>query len=305
MRVVDEMSYTPNSAARMLKTRKTGTLGYLYNRDRAFNEQILASGLFEAIEVEAQDCGYHIAIASVPHERGRASLPIMIEQHRVDGVFLRGEMDDELITSIEKAGMPLVLLGNYRRDRDIECVIADDIGGAYRAARHLLDIGHTRIGFIGAPMGNMWSWERLQGLRLGLDERNLPLKEQWISTDDLWSGREGFLRMMDLEDKPTAIFCANDRFARTAMETAREKGLSIPEDISLVGFDNDPWTAKSNPPLTTVDTFPELIGKAAVKKMQTLVEGERTPWRAVTPAKLIIRNSTCPPSGGQHDERKE
>ena len=292
MRLVQEMNYKPNSAARILKTRKTGVLGYLYNRKVSFCAQYTPVRIFEALEIEAQGCGYHMSLASIDNGNG-IHIPPMVDEERIDGIFVGGDMEPEFLKKLKDRGVPMVLLGNYSREVDIDCVIQDDIGGAYQLTKHLLGLGHNDIGFIGAPFDNIWSWERLQGMRLAMDENKIAINEDWINTEDLWSGREGFLKLMSLPNKPTAIICACDRLARTVLDVAREKEINIPDDISVVGFDNEAWTAQCCPPLTTVDILPEEIGKAAIQKMTSILNGAKSaPSRTVIQTRLIIRGST-------------
>jgi LacI family transcriptional regulator len=296
MELVKELNYVPNSAARSLKTNKTGILGYLYNRKRPFSEQITPMRIFESLEIEAQGCGYHMAMASVSDSDADSGLPLMVKEHRVDGIFLGGQMDLPLLKKLTSNKIPFVLLGNYARDIEAACIIQDDIGGAYKVVKHFIDLGHRRIAFIGAPFDNLWSWERLQGMRLAMDEFNFELNSDYIHAEDAWSARGGFLKLVGMAQPPTAIFCASDRLARTAMETALEKGITIPGNVSLAGFDDEPWSSVSVPPLTTVSIFPEMIAAAAIEKMTGMIDGKTVISRVVTPTKLIIRNSTGAPS---------
>jgi DNA-binding LacI/PurR family transcriptional regulator len=293
MDMVKELNYVPNSAARTLKTNKTGILGYLYNRETPFSEQITPMRIFESLEIEAQGCGYHMALASIPSNGLTAKLPLMVEERRVDGIFLGGKMDSSLIKKLKEIRVPLVLLGNYARDVESACVIQDDIGGAYSVIKHFIELGHRRIAFIGAPFDNLWSWERLQGMRLAMDEFNIEIKPQYLHSEDAWSGRNGFLSLMELDCAPTAIFCASDRLSRTVMETALERGISIPSDVSIAGFDDEPWSSVSVPRLTTVSIFPEVIAVAAIEKMTGMINGKSVISRVVTPTKLIVRESSA------------
>lgn len=294
MELVKELNYTPNSAARTLKTNKTGTLGYLYNRDKPFSEQTTPIRIFEALEIESQSRGYHMALASIPNNGPEIKLPVMVEEQRVDGLFLGGQMDSDLILKLQERNIPLVLLGNYARDVDVSCIIQDDIGGAYKIIKHFLDNGHKRIGFIGAPMDNLWSWERLQGMRLALEECGITFDNELIHSEDLWSGRDAFLKLMGLSNPPTAIFCACDRLARNVIEVANEQGIKIPEKLSIAGFDDEPWAAMANPPLTTVNIFPQKMAIAAIEKMMGIIDEKTIVSRTVTPAELIVRDSSGP-----------
>ena len=294
MGLVEELKFVPNSAARALKTNKTGVLGYLYNRKSPFSEQVTPMRIFESLEIEAQGCGYHMAMASVPDNSVAGRLPMMVEERRVDGIFLGGQMDVALIKKLSAAGIPVVLLGNYARDVEVACIIQDDIGGAYKVVRHFVELGHRRIAFIGAPFDNLWSWERLQGMRLAMDEMNYTVDPGYIQAQDPWSGREGLIALMAMKQPPTAIFCASDRLARTVMETALEKGFAIPDVVSIAGFDDEPWSSTCVPSLTTVNIFPEAIAVSAIEKITGMIDGKTIAARVVTPTKLIIRNSSGP-----------
>lgn len=293
MELVRKLNYTPNTSSKNLLTNKTNTFGYLYNRDCPLSERIPAMLIFEALEIAAQNQELHMVFSSVKNSSQGGELPLMVQEKRVQGIFLGGKVDSQLVRKLQQNGIAIVLIANHSLDINVDCVIQDNIKGAYFAVKHLLDHGHRRIGFIGPPMDELWSWERLQGMRLAFNKAGLLLDNELVHTEDMWSPAEGFSKLIKLSSPPTAIFCANDRLARTVINLARNNNISIPDDLSLVGFDNEPWTSESGASLTTVDINPELLAQTAISRMKTIVKKkELEPITKLTPTKLIIRNST-------------
>lgn len=295
MELVRKMHYSPNSTVRNLRANKTGNFGYIYNRDCPISEKLPAMRLFEALEIEAQGSGYNMVLSSVDNNTKDAELPLMVRDNRVDGIFLGGRIESRLIKKIQQSHTPLILLANHSLEAEIDCVIQDNIRGAYQAVSHLMDNGHERIGFIGAPFDELWSWERLQGMRLTFDKRGMKLDDELIHVEDMWSPAEGFHELMQLSEPPTAIFCANDRLARRLLKVARAAQVEIPGDVSLVGFDNEPWTGESWASVTTVDICVDVMAKAAISKMRALMaDNSDVPLTTLTPTSLIVRESTLP-----------
>ena len=131
-------------------------------------------------------------------------------------------------------------------------------------------------------------------MRLALEESGISIDNELMSAEDLWSGREAFSRLINNSNPPTAIFCASDRLARTVMEAASEMQIPVPQKLSIVGFDDEPWSSQCSPSLTTVNIFPDKMALAAVEKMLGMINNTTILCRSVTPAELIVRESSGP-----------
>lgn len=225
----------------------------------------------------------------------------------IDGVMRRNPV-----------GVVLVLSGVSRAQRqqlqarDIPFVVVDPVGdpgpgvpsvgsanwhGGLIATRHLLSLGHRRIGMIGGPVEMLCSRARLSGFRAAMDEADVPVCDELIVAGDferdcgLDLGRE----LLDRPDRPTAIFVANDIMAFGVYEAARQAGLSIPEDLSVIGYDDLDVAEWAGPPLTTIRQPLAEMGRQAAQIVLTLDETTRTP-RVELATDLIIRASTAPPN---------
>lgn len=290
-----QLNYHPHAAARSLVSRRAMTLGLILCQtpEQVFADPFLPQVLL-GINSVAQECGYRILLETVAHpdDDGYAALAL---EKRTDGIILSGpRSDDRALRALHAEGFPIVLLGQLR-DTDIPFVDVDNVQAAYIAVEHLIRLGHTRIGIItNGPLHYTASADRLEGYRRALADHHIPLDERLITTGAFReeSGREAMERLLDLPQPPTAVFAASDAVALGAMVAIRRRGLHIPRDIALVGFDDIPLSAYVNPPLTTVRLPAYELGREAAWLLVEIVEG-RTPesTRVLLETTLVVRES--------------
>jgi LacI family transcriptional regulator len=289
--VIDELGYTSSLAAKSMRSRKTNVIG-LVTRDltSAFNIHVV-KGANLAIEKFGYDLMVYTGVS-----RGNEALKVW-EQHQV--ARLNGSVTDGIIVSVPivnsfSTAFPLVAVDSHIQGTEFPAVIATNHRGALAVMEYLIGLGHTRIGFIGGHPYLQSATRRLHGYMDGLREAGIPIDPELIQSGNFRreKGYECALKLLSLPNPPTAIFAANDNTAIGVMEVAREMGLSIPHDLSLVGFDNMPESAYLNPPLTTVDQSIEEMGFVATEMLISLIEGEilESNLRKI-PTKLIIRDS--------------
>jgi LacI family transcriptional regulator len=200
-------------------------------------------------------------------------------------------------------GLPLVLLDARTEDGSVPSVVPDDLGGARAAIGHLVEAGHRRIGFINAIDPVPAAALRLQGYREVLAEAGIGADDDLVTKGDgTPGGEQTALRLLALPDRPTAIFCFNDRTAMGVLRAARRLGLTVPGDLSVVGYDNHdviaPWM---DPPLTTVQ-LPHLeMGRWGTEHLLAIIDGriptDEPPVQMRMPCPLVVRASVAPPRG--------
>lgn len=299
-RVIDaarRLNYVPDSKAITLATGRTQMLGLVMRQTpwQVYADAFLGNvllGLSNATEF----AGYHILVHPSATDLNCEQLA---RSQKVDGLILSGPMVQEPeLVALHTEGTPIVVQGTTEPS-DIPSVDVDNVRAARMATEHLLALGHRRIGHItNAPLTYAAARDRLAGYRQALESAGIPFDALLVCegnyTDN--SGAVAMRTLLDLGDPPSAVFVASDVVALGAIQLARERGLRIPADISLVGFDDIPLAKHLDPGLTTVHLPAFDLGRKAGEMLLHLVRGEQPPRRRVVlETELIIRGSTGPP----------
>ena len=302
---IRELDYRPYGLARSLRRRTSRTVGVLVpdNTNPYFAEmaRLLEDHFF------AQ--GYNVIICNTEQDPSKEEvyLDLLLEK-AVDGiVFVSTGNDPEAIDKLNRGTTPCVLV-----DRDIDSlavdrVLSDNLAGAYEATRYLLELGHRRVACISGPQGLASTTDRLRGYQRAMAEAGLA--ERVVHGDfQIESGRAALVELMSSGDRPTAVFSSNDLMALGAINAAAAAGIRIPDELSVVGFDDIAFAAYAVPPLTTVRQAKEEI---AMRTVQTLLgergrhddaagdgrrdQGGGTESWVVKP-ELVVRASVAPPA---------
>ncbi|MDA0159858.1 substrate-binding domain-containing protein [Solirubrobacter ginsenosidimutans] len=256
----------------------------------------------------AHEHGLLLSIASTQHEHAR-ELELLEElAASTDGAILI--LPEASGAELERAvpnGYPLAVVDPRVPVGDrIPSVAAAYRRGAYHAIEHLLALGHRRIGVISGPPGYAASVERAAGCREALADAGLTLDpDLWVEADfEIGPGAAGAAQLLDVADPPTAIFGCNDPIACGALRAARERGLRVPEDVSIVGFDDFPLAAATTPALTTIRQPMAEIGRAGVGLIVRQLGGRQSRGPQLElPTRLIVRESTGPAPARREPER--
>ena len=302
-RVLDAMrdlQYSPSLAARGLTNNRTYVLGLIipHEPDYSFRDPFLLE-IIRGVEGVASNNDYNVLLSMSKKPSQRATYDRFLRAGYVDGVItvetLKGELDEQELAA---SGIPRVSAG-YREDMQTRnSVFCDDRHGGYLVTKHLLELGHRRIGVISGPANFIGAMVgRLQGACDALAEYGLTLDPGLLTYGDfsIESGSRAAEPLLKHVHRPTAIFSMNDRMALGAISRAREAGLHVPRDLSVVGFDDIPLTSVIDPPLTTIRQFPAELGKVATQHLLTMIEQEITQFASVViPVELIVRGSTAP-----------
>ena len=213
-------------------------------------------------------------------------------------IAVTDELGPEEIAALARLRLPLVVIDPMNvPSRDIVSVGSTNFRGGQAAARHLVELGHRRIAYLGGRASAECSLARLAGFRSALESAGVGLPEERVlSTEDFHyqDGLDGASRLLSLAERPTAVFAASDELARGAIEAARERGISVPDGLSVVGFDDTDIARIASPPLTTVRQPLQEMGAVALRTVLRLVAGEKIDANHVELAtELVVRASTA------------
>jgi LacI family transcriptional regulator len=297
LQVVREHGFATNRGARGLSSGRTGMIGLtlpLVN-DAYFGPML--SGATEAL----YESDLRIVLCPTLHEHDReVSLMERLMRGTTDGAILMlpEESLDEL-ESLQRQGYPFVVVDPREQPPDgIACVAAMHSAGAMQATEHLLALGHRRIGAIAGAPGWYATEERMHGFRAALAAAGILLDPELVVYSD-WRIPQGIAaadRLLSLRDRPTAIFGFNDNVAIGALHAARARGLTVPDDLSVVGFDDTAQTVIVTPTLTSVSQPLAELGRMGVSLLTRLLDGQRVDaLRMELSTKLVVRESTAPP----------
>ncbi len=290
-RVIADLGYTSSLAARSLRSRRTNVIGLIMpDVEDPFCIQVM-KGVHRAIAKLEYDLIAYTSGSIKKQSKAER------EQHYVS--LLNGSITDGVIvvtpsaTSFSTAA-PVVAVDPNNECPECLAIIATNHAGALAAMEYLISLGHRRIGFIGGRSDLQSARRRLQGYEDALRQANIALDPDLITIGEFTAetGRECAQRLLSLPEPPTAIFAANDQSAIGAIRAAQEAGLRVPDDLSVVGFDNIPEAAYFNPALTTVDQFIDRMGYVATELLIALIQGESLESDLYEIAtQLVIRDS--------------
>jgi LacI family transcriptional regulator len=299
-RVIARIGYSPNRLARSLKGSSTRTIGVLLpDLGNPFSSD-LASGIEEILLTR----GYYPFVVSAGGGREEAAVQGFID-HRVAGAVLAtrcSSMDRAAVSDIARKRFPVVVVGPEFDGEDVDHVIAAYRRGGFEATEHLIASGRRRIAFIGSTLDNPHPVRRFQGYLDALKEYGLkPDRALAVqpSKPGAWNthrdGYECMNQLLDLKKRPDAVFAGNDYAAAGALRAMRERGVSVPDDIAIVGFDNVACAAYSSPPLTTVNQFAREQGKRAAGLLTERIEATRRyqPGEELFQCELVVRESSA------------
>lgn len=292
-----QLGYTPHAAARRLILGRSESVAIVpgFNMPGIFSDlfyRAVLAGVGGVFEV----AGYRMLIT--PAVRPVAQTPPFVQMAKareVDGILIVGVVDAQWVLEIMDAGIPVVLLDNYLSNVPIPAVVNDNTGGTFSATRYLAALGHTRIGFIGAAVDYPFGRETRDGYHQALSDAGLPYDPalELSIPIDVGTARQTAAKLLSIAERPTAIFAVTDMMAFGVIKAARDQGLAIPTDLSVVGMDDIELAAVTDPPLTTVRIRKEDMGRRAALMLLDLIRGNKVDHGvAVLSTNLIVRGTT-------------
>ena len=292
--VVETLGYRPNNVARNLRTRQSKMVAVIVPDITNPFYAVLARGLADA--VEGADYGTYVCNTDGALAREHRFMEDVLD-HGVDGVVMGSvTVPPDVVTRLADLGTPFVCMHRGIEHPLVDTIWADDVSGAREATAHLLAGGVDRVAMIDGP-GDTGG--RLEGYREALAEAGAPFRDELVVHGD-WTrhgGHDAMCRLLELPERPSAVFCANDLMAIGAMDAAHEAGLRIPEDLRLAGFDDIEAATLVNPALTTVQNPSYETGRTAGELLLDRMTGRhgRGQRSAVLPCRLVVRGSSAAP----------
>lgn len=299
LQVAEDLHYRPSRVAQSLRSSKTQTIGVLVPQV----DQPFFGKLTFAIQNALKGHDYYTLVANTMEDRTQENkyLEMLLEQ-RVEGVLIvptgQSKLPFERLTS---NGIPTVII-----DRDIsnvqtaDRILCNNRQGAEDAMQHLIDLGHTHICIMGGPSYSTAVQERIKGVRRAAlaSESDIAFDVVDLALPEFQRGVDAALEVLRRDERPTAIFALSDIIAVSVLHAAQQIGLSVPDDLSVIGFDDIPLASYSLPALTTVAQPVEDMGRLAAEALLERIDEKRTtPATQELMLELVVRQSTAPPRG--------
>lgn len=263
----------------------------------------------KGVESVFRDTHYRLFLANTDESSKIEDAVLNDVLPRVDGIILAPAVEqEETPLRLGREGMPIVLVDRELTEKTFDSVLVDNPGGAAAAARHLIELGHTAIAMISGPLGNTPGRARYDGLLAALAEFGIQPPPEYLEVADFREsgGYRAMLRLLDLPEPPTAVFCANNVMTVGGLKALAAKRVMVPRDVSLIGFDDLDLGMLLHPPLTVIDRPAEEQGALAGRLMLRRLEGDQNdgPNRVVMPTKLVVRASCGKPRSGPLPRRR-
>lgn len=305
LRISKELGYAPHPIARSMNTGRTGVLGLLLPQDIPI---ILENPFFNQF---MKGIGYvcdknALSFMLVPPVRG--SMLKAIDHAVADGFLVIGlETEDPVVKILKQRGIPFVMVDSDPVE-NIPCVLVNDYENSHNAALHIIEQGHKQIAIVAFKSGKECQWEkytgtlrwRLKGYLDGLATIGLSLDNPEITIfeceNSIKGGKDVFSRFWKVSSHPTAVLAMSDIIAIGIINAAHNRGLHVPKDLSVVGYDDIPEAKRTNPPLTTIHQPIVEKGNYAAELLVKVIEGVSTSEHYTLPTELVIRDSVAPPS---------
>ena len=302
--IAQELGYMPRAAARSLKTNRSQVLGVVVSsmNDPFFGE------ILQGIEDGAQESGYSLFIAASQRDLVREQKIVQsMMEHRVDGVIICSTtFSAEKGRQFLAYGLPIVVINNQSAEDYRYSIYHDDVDGSRQVTRHLIELGHLRIAYLGNSLSGRTTFDRQTGYLQEMESANLPIPQGYtyeIAGGEPQNGLDALKHFLDLSIVPTALVCYNDMLAVGMLKGLQQIGIKVPEDISVAGFDNIVFSTYTNPPLTTFDQPKQFIGSEAARLVIDLLQAHNDdpatagPKIRILKGRLLVRQSTAPPPG--------
>jgi LacI family transcriptional regulator len=293
MDIVSDLGYESSLVASSLRRNSTNVIGILVPEFEPFSTELL-KGISSAVE----GTGYELLAYSGNLEHNQVGWERR-SLSRLAGTLIDGAVIVAPTASVTDATIPVVAVDPHTGKTGPSTVEADNVGGARAATRHLIELGHRRIAHIRGRTDLVSAQLREQGYREALEAAGIPFDPELVRVGGYRAAEttDAARELLSRSDRPTAVFAANDLSAIRVLEIARELGLRVPQDLSVVGFDNVPEAANAVPALTTVAQPLHQMGAEAVRLLLGLLAGGTTEDHLLLPASLVVRASTSLPAG--------
>lgn len=295
LKTVDEMGYYPSSYARTLTTKKSYTIGVIYMESLGIGlKHFFFSGIIQAFKKVVELEGYDLLFIANKIGDEKKSYLDHFKYRGVDGVVVfSSENDDEELQKVIESELPSVIVDLDSSDTNV--IYSDNYAGTELALKYLMELGHSKIAHIAGHHNTFSGIARMKGFLKATKKLKLNIPASYIVNGGFFSidgGKEAMQQLLVLKDRPTAVFASSDTMALGAIQAIQESGLRVPEDISVIGYDNIEWSNYITPKLTTIEQDVDMIGANAAKILMDSINGNQTSYtKEIVPVKLIKRES--------------
>ncbi len=299
LKAIKGLNYHPSRSAKGLVTKKTGNIGFILTDDHFLKTEPFYTKIFLGTEFVARNTDYYVLLSTV--DRNYNSNPVMprfIMEKSVDGVIVAGSVPDLFTDELLAYNIPIVFIDYYPKDGEHNVVLIDNQRGGYIATKHLIELGHRRIAFIGGDIKHPSISDRLVGYKQALEYYGIEIDSRFIITDEDYPARQnGYsaaIKLFSNCSDCTAVFACNDAMAIGFMQYCSDNNIKIPDDISLIGFDDVEADLLLNPPLTTMHVPKDDLGIEAMNLIVSILSSPATNQtkKILVPVELIKREST-------------
>jgi LacI family repressor for deo operon, udp, cdd, tsx, nupC, and nupG len=295
-RIAAESNFRVSHVGRSLATGRTHSIGVVVS---SISDPFIAE-VVGGLEEVASEHGYPLILATSQGDTNREIKMVhTFEDRRVDGVVLTGgsRLGPIHVPMLAEMNIPVVVMNGQGTAHFAHSVVVDNVAAGKAVVRFLVHLGHRRIAYIGDRFGFESNAARQEGYRQGLAAHDLPFQPDLVRAGDAQpeSGVLAMEQLLSLPEPPTAVFCYDDLTALGALRAISRRHLRVPEDISVVGFDDLLIAQYTQPPLTTIRQPKRIMGRVAAETLFNLLAGRRAPETRRLPTELIVRESTAPP----------
>ncbi len=302
LKAIKSLDYFPSRSARGLVSKTTGNIGFILTDDHFLRTEPFYTRIFLGTEFEARDGDYYVLLTTVKSDfNEKSQMPKFIRDKNIDGIIIAGKVPQNLIDRICALNIPLVFV-DYATPTDCcPLVLIDNVQGGIIATNHLIDLGHKNIGFIGGDIEHPSIYERFNGYKQALEKANIQVNNKFIKLDakypDRQNGYESARMLFENNKNITSVFACNDAMAIGVMHYLKDNNYRIPEDVSIIGFDDVEADLLLEPPLTTIRVPKIDLGAEALRVMINCIKNKTTSNKILVPVELIARSSTTMMNG--------
>lgn len=289
-RKAKELGYRYNALGKSMREGKNYNIGIII-AEQFMHESAFYSKIFQALIKEMMRFDYFGILEIISgHDERRCVMPNILRNNKVDGIILLGQMHRDYIKVIDSTGIPYVFLDFTDDAFNVDTIISDNVYGSYEITKYLISQGHREIGFIGNQLATSSITDRYLGYYKAMLEHKLSIKEEWVINDRDEEGN--FIDLALPKDLPTAFVCNCDKIAYELILLLKKKNIVVPEDVSVVGYDNYIFATLSDPQITTVEVNVEAMSEMAVDSIiRRFTSPSIESSRKIISGRIIIRDS--------------
>ncbi|WP_078378744.1 substrate-binding domain-containing protein [Sutcliffiella halmapala] len=286
-------SYSNSRSQKQADKKQSGNIALIAS-DYAFSLTSFFGEIYLTVEKELRNRGMNLLIESIDHEtKEKLTLPSLLTNHEIDGILILSHISTEYISKVINTGIPTVLIDHHDPSLEADSILTNNRFGAFTAVEHLIQLGHKEIAFVGDVDISPSYQERLEGYLLALKKYELKPVDDFMKTNVQENQAEISSLLNNLQNRPTAWFCVNDGLGFLVTSLLQQKGIKVPEDVSVCSFDNGQLSQISTPTITTMDIDLNYFGKRGVEQLCWRMENKDHPIQEILlPTKLIVREST-------------